>query len=70
MYNNTFKIYKSFFKKIDFKLLQKEIDDHENKNKAILQRKKMNLNLSGLNFMGINYNQLNKLLKQIYYLNS
>tara|TARA_Y100000816_G_C26080224_1_gene569241 strand:- start:127 stop:840 length:714 start_codon:yes stop_codon:yes gene_type:complete len=67
MYNNTFKIYKSFFKKINFKLLQKEIDDHENKNKSILKRKKMSLNLSGLNFMGKNYNQLNKLLKQIYY---
>jgi hypothetical protein len=69
MFNNNLKIYKKFFKKINYKKLQSEILQHEKKLDKVLVKTKIKLPKgAALNFMGVGagYKELNKILKCIY----
>ncbi len=65
MFNRKIKVFKSFFKKISYSNLIREINLHKNKNIKILKRKKMTTNNSGLNFFNTEYKELMSILTQI-----
>ena len=63
MYNNKAINHKKFFKKINFEKLKKEIFLHEkklNNNKLFFEGG------AALNFIGEEYKELNKILRQLY----
>ena len=67
MFNNNLKIYKNFFKKINYKKLQSEIYQHHKKLDKVLVKSKIKLPKgAALNFIGKEYKELNKILKCIY----
>ena len=62
MYSKKIIHHKKFFNKINFEKLKKEIFQHEKK----LRNNKMFHNGAVLNFVGEEYYELNKILKQLY----
>jgi hypothetical protein len=66
MYNKKIKIYRQFFKDINFSKLEDEINIHEAKITKILKKKKIKANNFGLNFISNEYNELKKILEKIY----
>jgi hypothetical protein len=70
MFNNNLRIYKNFFKKINYKKLQSEIFQHQIKLNKVLAKTKTELPKGAtLNFIGIEYKELNKILNRIYNFN-
>jgi hypothetical protein len=67
MFNNNLRIYRNFFKKINYKKLLSEIFYHEKKLDKVLVKTQIKLPKgAGLNFIGREYKELNKILKCIY----
>ena len=70
MFNNNLRIYRNFFKKINYKKLLSEILNHEKKLNKVLVKTLIKLPKgAALNFMGgggVEYKELNKILKYIY----
>ena len=66
MFNNNLKIYKNFFQNIDYNKLANEIQNHKIKLNRIIKSSNIELSKGAtLNFVGINYVELNKILKKI-----
>jgi hypothetical protein len=67
MFNNNLRVYRNFFKKINYKKLLSEIFYHEIKLDKVLVKTQIKLPKgAGLNFIGREYKELNKILKSIY----
>ena len=67
MFNNNLKIYKKFFQNIDYYKLANEIQNHKIKLNKIIKSSNIELSKGAtLNFVGINYVELNKILRKIY----
>jgi len=67
MFNNNLRIYRYFFKKINYKKLLCEIFKHEKMLEKVLAKTQIKLvKGAALNFIGREYKELNKILKCIY----